>query len=300
MRRVVLLALLLVAGCGGDTPSAPSGGSQTVTHRLTGTVTAEGAGTPIAGATVSIADGANAGRSTSTGGDGTFSLTGLTAASFTVQVSASGYRQGSRAVTLDRDVNLALALVAAGPTTWTVSGVVRDDSTGEPVAGASVSVQDGPNADKSGVTDSSGAYVLAGLLEGGFTLRASASGYRAVFQGVSLTENRTVEFSLTPEPGLGVGATIVFRTNNACPCTRGGNTINVKVDGNVVGSVSCDSASQSFAIAPGTYTMNACDLSGQCWDDLEVLLTANSEWAYVMSCGTGLSTSGEPPFKILR
>jgi hypothetical protein len=66
--------------------------------------------TPIGGATVTIADGANAGKSTTTDSGGNFSLASLTAGGFTVNVSAPGYQARGIGVSLTTSSTQAFSL----------------------------------------------------------------------------------------------------------------------------------------------------------------------------------------------
>ena len=63
---------------------------------------------------------------------------------------------------------------------------MRDDA-GQPVAGASVAVLDGVNANRAATTDTSGRYSINGLSGGGFTVRVRSDGYDDATQGVTLS-----------------------------------------------------------------------------------------------------------------
>src|SRR5215213_5692034 len=88
------LLLLAAASCGGDksstspTPATPTPTPTPVatTFTLSGTVTDSTTATALSGAAISIADGVNAGKSTTTGSSGTYSLAGLQQSGFTVNV----------------------------------------------------------------------------------------------------------------------------------------------------------------------------------------------------------------------
>lgn len=90
------------------------------------------------------------------------------------------------------------------PTTFTLSGTVSDSSTGAGVSGASVTIQDGPNANRSATTDGSGHYSIAGLQQSGFTAKASATYYNALSKGIGLTSNQSLDFALAPIPQFSV------------------------------------------------------------------------------------------------
>jgi hypothetical protein len=100
VRRAVwtlfLCISLVVAGCGGDnsptspspSPSAaPAAAPAPTLYTIQGTVRSA-SGQALAGATVLVIDGPNGGKSVTSDGGGSYQLTGLTYAGFTVEVSA--------------------------------------------------------------------------------------------------------------------------------------------------------------------------------------------------------------------
>lgn len=88
----------------------------------------------------------------------------------------------------------------AAPATFSLSGQVTDSGTGAGIAGATVSVADGPNARRSAGTDASGNYRLTALQQSGFTVAASAPNYVSQSKGVTLTSDQTLSFELTRQP----------------------------------------------------------------------------------------------------
>jgi hypothetical protein len=99
------------------TPTIPTAFS------LNGQVTDSATGAGIPGATVFIADGPNAGRSTRTDASGNYSLAELLQSGFTVNVSASNYVSQSTGVTLTSNQTLSLQLTPQ-PTTPTPPGAI--------------------------------------------------------------------------------------------------------------------------------------------------------------------------------
>jgi carboxypeptidase family protein/all-beta uncharacterized protein len=81
---------------------------------------------------------------------------------------------------------------------FTLSGTVSDESNARPIAGGTVQVLNGPDAGKSTSTDGGGAYSLSGLTGGALTVRASASGYSAREQGVTVARDSTLDLQLRP------------------------------------------------------------------------------------------------------
>ena len=97
VRLPLVLGLVALASvsCGGDGPSPvrPTPTPQTGTLTLSGTVseTAPTASARIAGAKITIMDGPNVGRSTTSDASGVFQLTGLQAGDFSVWTQAANY-----------------------------------------------------------------------------------------------------------------------------------------------------------------------------------------------------------------
>lgn len=116
MRRRVaplLCASLLAVSCGGTYGPGATTPAPTPTYDLSGRVTEtpETGSLAIAGATIVVADGPNAGRSVTTDTSGNYRMTGLQPSGFTVTASAPGYVPASRGVTLTEHtiVNFGLA-----------------------------------------------------------------------------------------------------------------------------------------------------------------------------------------------
>lgn len=103
------------------TPSAPA---QPTAFRLGGRVTNSGTNGPISGAVVSVADGPNAGRSTTTDSAGAFSLDQLLASTFTLNVSAPGFVAQTSSVALTSDQSVAVQLTAQASTVPLPSGAI--------------------------------------------------------------------------------------------------------------------------------------------------------------------------------
>ena len=139
---------------------------------ISGTVTFGGGG--LAGVLVSVA-----GTAATTAADGGYTLSGLSAGSYTVTPWKSGYTfsPASSAVTLSP--SRTGVGFAASRSTYTVSGTART-ATGTALAGVSIWT-DGASA----TTDASGAFTLSGLPAGSYGLLASKSGY--VFTPVVLS-----------------------------------------------------------------------------------------------------------------
>ncbi|MFA5911079.1 MAG: carboxypeptidase-like regulatory domain-containing protein [Vicinamibacterales bacterium] len=145
IKRLLVSALALgAAACGGATATSPTPTSPTPTvaapiptptvtlYTLSGRVTDSATSAPVAGATVSVTDGANAGKSAVTDATGNYSVTGLQQAGFTVTATAGAYAPSSQGVTLtsNQSQNFTLAQRSfAG--TW--SGTALQEGTSVPI-----------------------------------------------------------------------------------------------------------------------------------------------------------------------
>ena len=149
-----------------QSPRGPSG-------TVTGTVTDEATGAPIAGATVTVDVGGQV-RTTVTGADGTYAFASLPVGSYDITAGAFGYAtetvedvavtEGTATV-----VDFALAPVPSGA----VSGRVIDDA-GNPVAGAVVTIVGTPIPPA--VTDQDGVFEFPSVPAGSYTITVRAGG----------------------------------------------------------------------------------------------------------------------------
>jgi len=79
---------------------------------------------------------------------------------------------------------------------FSVCGTVRATNN-TPINGARIEILDGANAGKAVDSDAAGAYCIANVQPGSFTVRARKSDYTTQDQGVSVTANATLNFSLS-------------------------------------------------------------------------------------------------------
>ena len=84
----------------GSTNIPPLGNPPPVDSTLTGVITDVATGAGIQGARVEALNGANAGKAVTTDGSGAYALTGLTAETFRMRASATGYDSGEQNVTV--------------------------------------------------------------------------------------------------------------------------------------------------------------------------------------------------------
>jgi hypothetical protein len=112
--------------------------------------------------------------------------------------------------------------------TFSLSGTVTDSETGAGVAGAKVMVSSGPDYGASATADSSGAYTLNGLTQGGLSVKATAAGFLSGSTSLYLQSNQVAKISLArdpkaiPFPTAPAGATVIAFSgiSHEAPITR--------------------------------------------------------------------------------
>ena len=132
---------------------------------------------------------------------------------------------------------LVCSVSVAGAQQGTVGGVVKDETSSNPIAAARVAVVGTATFVH---TNASGHYVLAGLSPGQVTLRVSAIGYGAVTQVVTVAggEVTAQDFTLTLQP-YSLDEFVVTATGEQAK----------RAVGNVVNSIRADSLVQTRPIA---------------------------------------------------
>ena len=150
---------------------------------------------PIPGATVMVA-----GLTTTSGGNGAFSLGSVPAGAQTLTATANGFNPASVSVTVmaGANVNQDIAMM---PLLGTITGAVRNADNGDPIAGATITVVGTGLSTTSGAD---GTFAMANVPEGAQTLNVSATGFITTQSpGVDVVGNGTVsrDVALSPETG---------------------------------------------------------------------------------------------------
>jgi hypothetical protein len=146
VKRTALAITMAVffAACSGNSnsPTPPPTTTTTVPVSLTlsGTVTST-TGAGISGATIRVLDGANAGKSTTSGAGGAYSLTGLSVSGMTVNASATNYNATSQGITMTSSQSLNFTL---SPTPLFTASGIGDAVFDMPLAVARVRIQAQP------------------------------------------------------------------------------------------------------------------------------------------------------------
>ncbi|MDO8847544.1 MAG: carboxypeptidase regulatory-like domain-containing protein [Coriobacteriia bacterium] len=168
-------------------PAWPTADIVVTTGAISGTVK-NSSGAAISGATVSIA-----GKTATTSSTGVYTVSDVTAGTYTMTVSAAGYTSWSGSVTITVGGTLAqnVTLSAVPVTTGAIGGTVKNPA-GAAISGATVSV-----AGKTATTSSTGVYSVTGITAGTYTMTVSATGYTSWTGQVSITAGGTATKNVT-------------------------------------------------------------------------------------------------------
>jgi hypothetical protein len=140
---------------------------------ITGQVVDAVTGVGLSEVTVLLADNPSIG--TGVDWEGRFALANVPPGTHTLTASRTGYADATTAELVVVAAELAQAPdIALTPLAVTISGIVRDGSTGNPVAGATVTAG---RTGQAVTTDGNGAFTLSGLSDGAELLAINADGY---------------------------------------------------------------------------------------------------------------------------
>ncbi|HBG04128.1 MAG: hypothetical protein A2075_16845 [Geobacteraceae bacterium GWC2_58_44] len=212
------------------------------TYSLAGTVRdGSSRGPVLPGALVSIA-----GRSATTTGTGSFSVSGIPQGTYTITISKAGYVTKSYSgYTVNSNWSGLLFYLAPVPR-YLISGVVlTGSSSGAPLAGAAVSI-----AGMTATTSLTGAFHIYGIPAGTYTLSISKSGYATKsYAGYLVNSNKSgLVFFLLPT--YSVSGTV--RAENGTGPLLAGVTVTIA---NFTATTNSAGAFSFSAIPAGTHTI---------------------------------------------
>ncbi|BCB03802.1 carboxypeptidase regulatory-like domain-containing protein [Bacillus sp. KH172YL63] len=222
---------------------------------VTGTVT-DNAMIPIEGALVTIVQNNIPIATDITDQNGNYEVPNLAPGSYTVVVSADNFTTETVGTIITSGETTVTNVVLA-PDPGTLSGNVTNDS-GDPIAGATISIQTNVGIILTTVTDSNGNYVVEGLAPGNYTVTASAPNFQTQIIGASISSNQTTasNFILVSNPGGIIGQITNVQTGDPIL----GANIEVRIldsTGAIVSTIFSDTNGQfsSNQLAPGEYTL---------------------------------------------
>lgn len=229
-------------------------------HAQAGTVTIQGrivdgaTGTPLSGVTVTLSGPAQ--QTMTTSADGVFSFASLPAGSYTLQASVTGFFGATATLSAGGGtLNVGdLALSRDAPaSSGTVRGTVTDAQSGQPLAGASVSV-----GGVSTTTDASGVYTIANVAPGDVAVQVALTGYVSVTGGGELVAGGVLVFSpaLTPLTAqeTALEGTV---TDGATHAPLAGVAISVSGSSSAAATTDAQGHYRITGLAPGTIQVTA-------------------------------------------
>jgi len=143
------------------------------TGTLTGRVTDQASGQPLAGAAVTAAGPTSA--STTTDANGRYTVT-LPVGTYSVSASLALYHPRTVSGVVVQANQTVTRNVALLPNFGTLTGAVVRASTGAPIAGASLTLFGGPGGTVRATTDGAGRYTMTRVQSGEYALHVTASG----------------------------------------------------------------------------------------------------------------------------
>ncbi|MEV6840240.1 DHA2 family efflux MFS transporter permease subunit [Streptomyces sp. NPDC051133] len=215
----------------------------------------DGTGAPVSQAVITLigVDGRQLGRAVS-GADGGYTLS-VTGPGTYVLIGAAGARQPQAVTVVVGEEPVECDLALSG--TVALTGSVRDAADGRPLSGALLVATDVRGEVVSSATsDAEGAFVLAELVTGSYTLVVNAPGHRPAALPVDVTPGATEACEIRLEPGARVHG--VITTATGLPLGDAKVTL-LDSAGNVVGGAvtGSDGAYGFTDLANGEYTVIA-------------------------------------------
>lgn len=158
-------------------------------------------GTAIANATVEWLE---TGEKVSTGTDGTFAIAGIDTLSFTLAINAPSFAQKTFGINVTgfgevfQEFSLPPDNSDSNATTSALSGLIKDNVSGLPIAGAKVTLQSGQGGTIT--TGSTGQFEFTGITDLNFSLNVTAEGYFAATRQLNLAAYGNYETEIVLEP----------------------------------------------------------------------------------------------------
>jgi len=241
------------------------------TGNITGIVTDSASGAPLVG--VSVVCLSQAGKSATTGADGSYTITGLNVGTQGFRYTYTGYNTAQHGISIvaNQTTTANEALVLTPPPTYgNIEGTITDTDTGSPVSSATVVINGTTPATLT--TDVNGYYSTTSLRTGSYTVQISKSRYTTSSKlpaTISDGATSTVNSTLTALPPLTV-----------CDSGCGYTTITAAVATAVVGSeitvnAPYSTGSESFPLNFGGVSLSS--LTIQCTGGAIIGSTSESQ-----------------------
>lgn len=211
---------------------------------------------PISGATVEIYKNQILIDSTTTLGDGTYSLTSLSSGSYDLVASADFFQTSVQGVNVKNNQTI-VADFTLFPDPGSISGTVKDATTMLAISGATITVLQNDIIIATAMTNGSGVYTISGIAPGSYVITASALTYQTAIAAAAVSSDvtTTVNFSLESNPGTLSG--IVKSESSGLPIE--GATVEINLNNVVITSTqtAVDGSYSISGVAPGSYIIHA-------------------------------------------
>lgn len=243
---LALRALSYDASSSGTSPT-PTPGS------IFGKLVDQATSAALAGATVSLTG--QASTQVQSQADGTFTINGLQAGSYSLQIAKEGYTGflQSYALNSGQSLNIGSIGLSQVATTGIVKGKILQGGTGQPLAGVNVTVS-GTNV-LSAVTDANGLYEINNIQPGDITIFASAQGYTTISGTAVMAGGATLVFSPSLYPENDPNAPTTGHFVGQVVAAGSGTSLvgaTIQLNGTAVG-VTGANGQFNFELAPGNY-----------------------------------------------
>ncbi len=206
----VAVAWVVSCGGGGGTPTTPSNTTPSPPAVTLGsvTVTAPAAAAKVGDSAQFIATAVMSNSTTqtvTTQSSWQSSNTGVATVTTTGMVAAVGAGEADIRATYQSVTGLVhIVVTAVTSSSFSLCGTMRGASNAA-LSGAEAEIRTGSDSGKRTSTDNSGNYCFTAVRPGTFTVRASKTDYNQVDQNVTVSGNTTLNFTLTPTPGMPSG-----------------------------------------------------------------------------------------------
>jgi hypothetical protein len=159
-----------------DTVTNPA----TPTYTVSGTITSYNPSGVLAGATVTLKEGAVTKGTAATAANGTYTISNVPDGTYTIEVSKNGYNTGTItniAVTGANVTGKNLQLTNNSIPTYTVSGIITANMPVGTVTGATVNLKNGDTVIGTDTSTWDGGYIISNVPDGTYTIEVSYDGY---------------------------------------------------------------------------------------------------------------------------
>jgi hypothetical protein len=248
---VVSLAAIVASGCGGSGGGSNGGGTSPTPVTVTGVVVG-GGGSPVVGDTVQFTATAtfSDGTSQNVTGQATWESSNQAIATITSGGLATFLAQGDADIKATYRSASGTAVSATSHVTvsnksaqrYSLTGTVSDATNGNMLQNVNARIVDGPDTNRSAVTDASGRFSMSNVSSGSFLVQFTRSDYETRSVGVTLSGDTSVAVQITAQQAsvtrfYGTYNTTLKILQQSCPESFSvGPTGTFKIEGNTSGS----------------------------------------------------------------